>query len=88
MKYMKEYLMVILAHELGHAEDPYLSDLADKWDEAEDGAIRNRIALQIEENAWAYAEKVLPDVDPSFIKTIIFFHSLRSYREDIRVQSA
>lgn len=79
---LKEYIAVILAHELGHAEDPELEQLA----AALDGPLTERqeaeIRLRIEENAWAYAVSLLREADASFLH-IIMEESLFSYRNQL-----
>ena len=81
-----EYIKAVFAHELGHAEDPQLTELAERLNDSPP-ALCKRIALQIEENAWNYAEQLVPEVDAGLMKTIIF-HSLRAYRESIQEESA
>ena len=77
-----EYVAIVFAHEIGHAEDKELEYLADQLDVVPEME-RRQIALQIEENAWRYAETLLPEMDQSFMQTIIF-HSLKSYREHLQ----
>ncbi|MEG9298829.1 hypothetical protein V6B33_20435 [Mangrovibacillus sp. Mu-81] len=64
-----DYFKVVFAHELGHAYDKELVDLAHKLDGA-DGSERNRLMLQIEENAWIFARSILPDLALSFVEEI------------------
>ncbi|WP_310551176.1 hypothetical protein [Paenibacillus glufosinatiresistens] len=82
---LKEYIEVVLAHELGHAQDRELRGLADALDgpltEREEAGIR----LRIEENAWQYAQALLWDADPLLIGRIID-ESLAGYREQIQLQ--
>lgn len=46
-----------------------------------------RIALRIEENAWAYAVSLLPEIEDAFIQAIIN-ESLRAYREPDEARTA
>ncbi|WP_438435161.1 hypothetical protein [Gorillibacterium sp. sgz500922] len=78
----EEYIAVILAHELGHAQDGQLRELADSLDLPISEAEKAHIRLRIEENAWAYAEALLPEADAAFLGTIIE-HSLAAYRSVI-----
>lgn len=66
---LPEYFKVVLAHELGHAHDKELEELADSLDFADEPE-RNRLMLRIEENAWRFARSILPDVAPSFLEEI------------------
>lgn len=77
---LKSYIAVILAHELGHAEDAELAQLSSLLDGPLTIYEEARVRLHIEENAWRYAESLLFDVDPVFLGTIID-ESLYSYRE-------
>lgn len=79
---LKAYIYVILAHELGHAEDTELSDLSDLLDGPLSAPEQAEIRLRIEENAWRYAESLLQGMDPVFLRTIID-ESLLSYRQAI-----
>ncbi|WP_246063093.1 hypothetical protein [Paenibacillus ehimensis] len=79
---LEEYTAVIFAHELGHAEDPQLEDLSLLLDGELTIQERNWTALQIEENAWRYAEKLLADMDQAFLAKIIT-ESLAAYREKV-----
>ncbi|BFH13902.1 hypothetical protein WJ0W_003730 [Paenibacillus melissococcoides] len=69
-----------MAHELGHAADAELERLSAAMDMGGTPADIRRIALRIEENAWAYAVSLLPEIDDAFIQAIID-ESLRAYRE-------
>ncbi|MGM0843422.1 MAG: hypothetical protein ACQEUT_00490 [Bacillota bacterium] len=73
-----EYFTVVFAHELGHAEDKELEELADRMDVADEYE-RKRIALQIEENAWCIAKGLIPEINGNFTNQIIQ-ESLLSYR--------
>lgn len=79
---LKAYIYVILAHELGHAEDVELVDLSNLLDGPLTASEQAEIRLRIEENAWRYAESLLFDMDPVFLRTIID-ESLISYRQAI-----
>jgi hypothetical protein len=85
--YFIDYLKIVFAHELGHAEDVELEKLCDQLDECTTPHELNRIALLIEENAWRYAESLLEEVDPSLVDTVIY-HSLQPYREKIEMDIA
>ncbi|MDK8192828.1 hypothetical protein QP794_22335 [Paenibacillus sp. UMB7766-LJ446] len=79
---LKAYIYVILAHELGHAEDVELVDLSNLLHGPHTAPEQAEIRLRIEENAWRYAESLLFDIDPIFLRTIID-ESLYSYRQAI-----
>ncbi|WP_433944433.1 hypothetical protein [Paenibacillus sp. SN-8-1] len=83
----EEVLRIVFAHELGHSADRDLSMLSDRFDMCEDELERKKIALLIEENAWHYAEEILPEVDQSLLQTMIYV-SLQSYREAIAQEIA
>ncbi|WP_211344432.1 hypothetical protein [Paenibacillus lentus] len=77
-----QILRIVFAHELGHAEDANLQELSDLLDHCDNEQERKRIALRIEENAWDYAKKLIPEEDQSIMQTVIYY-SLKSYREAI-----
>nr|WP_261780132.1 hypothetical protein [Paenibacillus xylanexedens] len=79
---LEAYIYVILAHELGHAEDVELVELSNRLDGPLTALEQAEIRLRIEENAWRYAESLLSDMDPVFVRTIID-ESLLSYRQAI-----
>lgn len=79
---LEAYIYVILAHELGHAEDMELEYLSNLLDGPLSAPEQAEIRLRIEENAWRYAESLLPGLDPVFLHTIID-ESLLSYRQAI-----
>lgn len=79
---LREYIAVILAHELGHAQDPELLQLADALDEPLTPREEAEIRLRIEENAWAYALSLLSETDTSFLDSIME-ESLFSYRHQL-----
>ncbi|MFY4776393.1 hypothetical protein [Metabacillus sp. RGM 3146] len=88
LEYFPDYLKAVLAHEIGHAEDGDLPMLADKLEDpnlTEQG--RKQIALQIEENAWHYAVKLIPEIDQGFLQTIIYY-SLKEYKDDLLMPGA
>ncbi|WP_370224387.1 hypothetical protein [Cytobacillus sp.] len=82
-----DYFTVVFAHELGHAEDAELEELANHLDSCITEQEHFLTALKIEENAWAFAEKLLPDMDKAFMQKIIY-HSLKPYREQLQVEPA
>ncbi|WP_338113000.1 hypothetical protein [Paenibacillus artemisiicola] len=84
---LREYAAVILAHELGHAEDGELPALVDALERGTTERERLETALRIEENAWRYAEALLPERDGAFFGAIVA-ESLRPYREALMDQSA
>lgn len=84
---LKEYIAVILAHELGHSEDTELVQLADALEEPLTDRQEAEIRLKIEENAWAYAKSLLIEADPSFLHYIIE-ESLLSYRDKLQLHIA
>ncbi|RSD27552.1 hypothetical protein [Mesobacillus subterraneus] len=82
----EDYLAVVFAHEIGHAEDKQLAELIDQMDACHHDYTRKGIALQIEENAWDYARKLLPQKLHSFMETIIHY-SLQPYYEALEVSA-
>ncbi|MFB9328426.1 hypothetical protein ACFFSY_21045 [Paenibacillus aurantiacus] len=84
---LADYFEVVFAHELGHAEDSNLPELARRLEENMAAVETAHTALLIEENAWAYALKLLPDAEPAFVDRIIE-HSLASYFDAIDQASA
>ncbi|MFE4524552.1 hypothetical protein ACFRCQ_20975 [Cytobacillus firmus] len=82
-----DYFAVVFAHELGHAEDTELEQLASHLDACITEQGRLLTALKIEENAWAFAEKLLPDMDKAFMQNIIY-HSLKPYRDQLQMEPA
>ncbi|WP_127580370.1 hypothetical protein [Paenibacillus koleovorans] len=76
---LEEYIAVILAHELGHAQDGDLRQLCERLDGDLSDAERDRTLLQIEVNAWRYARQLLKDfADASTLDTIVM-ESLAMY---------
>lgn len=84
---LEAYAAVILAHELGHAQDPELPELSRLLDLAPAGPERTLIALRIEENAWRYARALLPETDQNFFEKIVE-RSLLPYKEALVQESA
>ncbi|WP_080843753.1 hypothetical protein [Cytobacillus gottheilii] len=78
-----EYIEIVFAHEIGHAEDKDLLSLADQLDLAETEIDKLGIALQIEENAWDFAEAVIGNNSQLF--QVIKAHSLQPYRDQLLV---
>ncbi|WP_209864007.1 hypothetical protein [Paenibacillus shirakamiensis] len=83
----EEVLQIICAHEVGHACDPHLAELSDQLESSDNMLVRNRIALIIEENAWAYAFKLLPEANP-WIMSEMMNLSLQAYRDAVEQESA
>ncbi|MBO3285124.1 hypothetical protein MKY98_24710 [Paenibacillus sp. FSL M8-0228] len=83
---VEEYFTVVLAHEIGHAADTELVDLSDALEQESGIGTRQRLALQIEENAWNYALGLVPEIDATFISAVID-ESLLAYRVPIMEQS-
>lgn len=84
---LADYFEVVLAHELGHAEDPRLPELARILEQNKAAMESARTALLIEENAWSYAIQLLPHAEPAFVDRIVE-HSLAGYFEAIVQASA
>lgn len=83
---VEEYFTVVLAHEIGHAADTELVNLSDALEQESGIGTRQRLALQIEENAWNYALGLVPEIDATFISAVID-ESLLVYRVPIMEQS-
>ncbi|AHM68415.1 hypothetical protein ACT3XG_23540 [Paenibacillus polymyxa] len=83
---VEEYFTVVLAHEIGHAADTELEGLSDAMEQENMIGTRQRLALQIEENAWNYALRLVPEIEASFISAVID-ESLLAYRVPIMEQS-
>jgi hypothetical protein len=86
LAHMPDYLAVVFAHELGHAEDPELPVLAERLDTCLTERERKETALQIEENAWEFAKWLLPEIDRNFMEAIIS-HSLQPYHEQLAAET-
>jgi hypothetical protein len=82
----EDYLAVVFAHEIGHAEDSELEELIQQMDRTNQDFTRKRIALKIEENAWNYARKLMPERLHSFMDIIIHY-SLQPYYEALEVSA-
>ncbi|WP_082220407.1 hypothetical protein [Domibacillus robiginosus] len=80
LKPFEQHLAAVFAHELGHAEDDQLKDLADQLDRTEDSLQKKRIALRIETNAWSYASRLLEEDDREFLQFLMHM-SLEPYHE-------
>lgn len=83
----EQMLRIVFAHELGHAEDTELAALSERLDTCGSELARKQIALQIEENAWDFARRLVPDTDIQMMDTVIY-HSLLAYREAIAQETA
>ncbi|ALP37094.1 hypothetical protein ASL14_13840 [Paenibacillus sp. IHB B 3084] len=83
---VEEYFMVVLAHEIGHSADSELLDLSDALEQESGLGARQQLALQIEENAWNYALKLVPEIEETFI-TAVIEESLVAYRVPVMEQS-
>lgn len=82
----EDYLRIVFAHEIGHAEDGQLIDLIDEMDMCSNEFISKRIALKIEENAWDYARRLIPETIHPLMETIIAY-SLEPYYEALQVSA-
>ncbi|MDH2331341.1 MULTISPECIES: hypothetical protein [Paenibacillus] len=83
---VEEYFTVVLAHEIGHAADTELVDLSDALEQESGIGTRQRLALQIEENAWNYALSLVPEIEATFISAVID-ESLLAYRVPVMEHS-
>ena len=86
LDHFEDYLAVVFAHEIGHAEDIQLAELIDQIDMCNNEYTRKGIALKIEENAWEYARKLIPQQLIPFMDTIISY-SLQPYYEALEVSA-
>lgn len=78
--YLADYAAVIFAHELGHAEDPQLEQLAELlYTENLSKGEKRKIALRIEQNAWHFASKLFKEWKQAALFQEIVFQSLTSY---------
>ena len=77
-EYMLDYFTVILAHELGHAADQNLRELARLRSATSDVQMRNQLSIEIEENAWNYASRLIPELH--FLLKIAKKRSLNIYK--------
>ncbi|NGZ76232.1 hypothetical protein [Saccharibacillus alkalitolerans] len=76
----EEYVRVVLAHELGHANDPELEYLSERLVKIRGKLSRTRVSLRLEENAWRYADSLVRMENPAVFDTIMG-KSLSSYYE-------
>ena len=83
---VEEYFTVVLAHEIGHAADAELMNLSDALEHENEIGTRQRLVLQIEENAWNYALRLVPEIEATFISAVID-ESLLAYRVPVIEQS-
>ncbi|WP_079507195.1 hypothetical protein [Mesobacillus jeotgali] len=86
MDQFEDYLAVVFAHEIGHAEDRELAELIQRMDGTGNDILKKGIALQIEMNAWDYARKLIPQKHHPFMDTIIHY-SLLPYYEALEVSA-
>lgn len=82
----ENYLAVVFAHEIGHAEDRELAELIQKMDGTTNDVSKKGIALQIEMNAWDFARTLIPPKLHPFMDTIIHY-SLQPYYEALEVSA-
>ncbi|WLR55776.1 hypothetical protein LC048_01835 [Mesobacillus subterraneus] len=82
----EDYLSVVFAHEIDHAEDRELAELILRMEETGNDLLRKKIALQIEMNAWDYARVLIPEKLHPFMDTIIGY-SLEPYYEALEVSA-
>ena len=86
LDHFEEYLAVVFAHEIGHAEDRELAELIQRVDGTGSDITKKGIALQIEMNAWDYARMLIPQKLHPFMDTIIHY-SLQPYYEALEVSA-
>ena len=86
LEHFEDYLAVVFAHEIGHAEDRELAELIQQMDRTSHDFTRKGIALKIEENAWDFARKLIPQQLHPFMDTIIHY-SLEPYYEALEVSA-
>lgn len=82
----ENYLAVVFAHEIGHAEDRELAELIQRMDGTANDVTKKGIALQIEMNAWDFARTLIPQRLHPFMDTIIHY-SLEPYHEALEVSA-
>ncbi|MCM3789661.1 hypothetical protein M3221_14775 [Domibacillus indicus] len=80
LKPFEQHLAAVFAHELGHAEDRELEELADQLDCTDDLLEKKRIALRIETNAWSYASRLLQEDNSEFLHFLMHM-SLEPYHD-------
>ncbi|TLS39316.1 hypothetical protein [Pseudalkalibacillus caeni] len=78
----EDYLKIVFAHELGHAQDKELEKLINKRKNAKNSYEKDQLSLKIEQNAWDYAKSILPFMDDAFFNKIVDV-SLEAYRNKI-----
>ncbi|MGA9228475.1 MAG: hypothetical protein WB217_19195 [Mesobacillus sp.] len=86
LDHFEDYLAVVFAHEIGHAEDSQLADLIEQLDSSNNEYTRTGISLNIEKNAWDYAMMVIPQKLHPFMDTIIHY-SLQPYYEALEISA-
>lgn len=86
LDHFEDYLAVVFAHEIGHAEDSQLADLIVQMDASNNEYTRTGIALNIEKNAWDYARMLIPQTLHPFMDTIIHY-SLQPYYEALEISA-
>jgi len=86
LDHFEDYLAVVFAHEIGHAEDAHLAELIEQMDATTNEYTRTGIALKIEENAWDYAKMLIPPTMHPIMDTIIH-HSLQPYYEALEISA-
>lgn len=86
LDHFEDYLAVVFAHEIGHAEDAHLAELIEQMDATTNEYTRTGIALKIEENAWDYAKVLIPPTMHPIMDTIIH-HSLQPYYEALEISA-
>ncbi len=77
-----DYTAVILAHELGHATDQFLSTLVNWLERTEEPLQKSQIDFLIEFHAWRNAKRLVPNIPASFFNHIKR-HSLEYYYREI-----
>ena len=86
LEQFEDYLAVVFAHEIGHAEDRELAGLIHQMEETGNDLLKKKVALQIEMNAWDYARMLIPEELHPFMDTIIGY-SLEPYYEALEVSA-
>ncbi|WP_052476005.1 hypothetical protein [Cohnella kolymensis] len=77
---LDQYAAIILAHELGHAQDPQLAQLAEQLaSPVASKREQRKIALKIEKNAWNFACALFPEWKQSALCQEIAYQSLADY---------
>jgi hypothetical protein len=86
LEQFEDYLAVVFAHEIGHAEDRELAELIQQMEQTGNDVLKKKVALQIEMNAWDYARMLIPEKLHPFMDTIIGY-SLEPYYEALEVSA-